>query len=138
MENVKSADEVLEYCVLMGRALILTKKVQSIALPDGYLCPEEGITLESILHFGDQKYELGRPKLHKKHSGFYCFRASLQGPILYYFCVRYTKGLNQPASPKIFIFRESDLAGRCIYDNQPVDSPSFDLTAHSMPMRATH
>lgn len=136
MEKLKSADEVLEYCVLMGRSFMLIRKVKSIPLPNGYLNPEQGITLESILHFGGEKYEFGRPRLHKKHSGFYCFRASLQGPVLYYFCVRYTKGLNQPVAPRVFIFLESDLAGRCIYDDLPVDSPTLELTAH--PMTAVH
>jgi hypothetical protein len=136
MEKLKMSDEVLEYCVLMGRSFMLTKKVQSIALPTGYLNPEQGITLESILYFGGVKYEFGRPRLHKKNSGFFCFRASLQGSVVYYFCVRFTKGLNQPTAPTVFIFLDSDLAGRCIYDALPVDSPTLELMAH--PKTAVH
>lgn len=132
MQNMKSTNEVLDHCVLMGRAFMLTKKAQSIPLPEGYLCSEQGITLESVRDFGGQQLDFGKPKFHKKYTYFYCYRASLQGPILYYFCVRYAKGLKQSATPKIYIFKESDLIDRCIHDQEPVHAPNLEVTAHSM------
>lgn len=132
MENVKITGEFLDDCPLMGRSFMLTHKVESIGIPEGYLCPEQGITLESVCDFGGKKHEFGRPKMHKKYSGFYCYRASLQGPVLYYFCVQFTKRLGQPASQKIFIFRDSDLVRRCVYDTEPLDTESLEVTAHHL------
>lgn len=121
-----------EYCVLMGRTFMLLKSVASIPIPENYFDESAGITEESLLSPYGTLLDLGQPRVHKKGDGFLCYRASIQGPIVYYFCVKiFRKG--NPVNPHaVYVFTDDDLHQKCIYD-ETESRPEIQLTQHSMP-----